>query len=132
MDAIRFRARRWAAPLVVWTLLVWVSRIRNILSNDDLDGFGTAWRLGAAVIFLALGGACGSWLARGRPGGGSLMVLAVWSVGYWLIRGVGILLDSSHNAGFKVVHSLLMLVTFGLVGLAVVGLRRAVVSTGGR
>jgi hypothetical protein len=122
----------WVMPLVLWTVLVWVSRIRNVLGDEDLDGFGTTWRLGAAIIFIALGLACGSWLLRGKPGGVALMVLAVWSVCYWLVRGIGILLDSNHDASFKVVHTVLMLVTFALVGAAVLGLRRATVETGRR
>ena len=42
------------APLVGWTLFLWISRIRNVLGDDDLDGFGVAWRVGAAAVFLVL------------------------------------------------------------------------------
>lgn len=93
--------------LVVWTLLVWSSRIRNVLQDDDLSGFGTAWRLGAAALFLVLAVAAA---VRTRPW---LAVLVAWTVGWWLVRGIGILVDD-HDVGFKVVHTVLMVVSIGL------------------
>lgn len=118
------RTRLWVSPLVVWTLAVWVSRARNVLNNDELDGWATSWRMGAVGVFVVLGLACASWLIRGRPGQLSLVMLSVWSVGFWLIRGFGILLDSDHSAGFKFVHTLLMLATFGVVAVAWIGVPR--------
>ena len=38
----------------------------------------------------------------------------VWTVGWWTIRGVGILLDGNHETGFKVVHTVLMVVSIAL------------------
>ena len=115
------RTRLWVSPLVVWTLAVWISRARNVLNNDELDGWSTGWRMGAVGVFVLLGLACASWLIRGRPGQLSLVMLSVWSVGFWLIRGFGILLDSDYSAGFKFVHTLLMLATLGVVAVAWVG-----------
>lgn len=105
---------------------MWSSRIRNVLANDDLDSFGLAWRLGAAIVFLALALVCAVWLWRGRPGALSLGVLAGWTVAYWLVRGTGILLDGNHAAGFKVIHTVLMAVSLGLVLLAAHGVGKTV------
>ena len=38
-EHVRVVARWWIAPLVGWTLFLWTSRIRNVLGDDDLDGF---------------------------------------------------------------------------------------------
>ncbi|MDG2111531.1 MAG: hypothetical protein P8N02_02835 [Actinomycetota bacterium] len=118
------KARWWIAPLVGWTLFLWSSRIRNVLADDDLDAFGLTWRLGAAVIFLAMGLACALWLWKGRPGAISLGVLAGWTVIYWLVRGTGIMLDSNHDAGFKAIHAALMAMSLGLVLVAAHGVRK--------
>jgi len=124
-EHVRVVARWWIAPLVGWTLFLWISRIRNVLGDDDLDGFGVAWRVGAAAVFLVLGLLTLLWLWRGRPGALSLGVLAAWTVVYWLVRGTGIMLDSSHDAAFKLVHAVLMAVSLGLVVVAATGVRRA-------
>ncbi len=124
-DHVRVTARWWIAPLVGWTLFLWVSRIRNVLADDDLDGFGVGWRVGAAAVFLVLGLLTLLWLCRGRPGAMTLGVLAGWTVVYWLVRGTGILLDSSHDATFKLVHSALMVTSLALVVVAATGVRRA-------
>lgn len=120
---IRQAARWWIAPLVAWTLFLWSSRIRNVVQNDDLDGFGLAWRLGAAAVFLVLGLLAGLWLWRGRPGAWTLGALASWTIVYWAVRGTGIMLDSNHGAGFKLVHAVLMAVSFGVVIAAARGVR---------
>lgn len=124
-ELARTSARWWIAPLVIWTLLLWSSRIRNVLADDDLTAFGTTWRVGAAVVFLVLGLLVASWLWRGRPGALVLGVMAGWTVVYWLIRGTGILLDSNHDAGFKAIHTVLMAVSLALVIVAATGVRRA-------
>lgn len=108
------RARLPVLALVGWTLFVWVTRMNNIVHDDDLSTGGMAWRLGAAAIFVALAVAVAVSLrlapTRMAP---ILGVLVVWTVGWWLVRGVGILLDD-HDAGFKVVHTILMLVSIGV------------------
>ncbi|MEQ8840068.1 MAG: hypothetical protein RIB98_03735 [Acidimicrobiales bacterium] len=100
---------------LVWTVFVWVGRIRNIVSDDDLSGGAMAWRLGAAVLFVMLALAV---FVVGRQGErisvALLGVLVVWTIGWWSIRGVGILLDGNHEIGFKVVHTVLMIVSIGL------------------
>jgi hypothetical protein len=107
---------RLAVPLLLgWTLLVWVSRIRNILDDDGLSGGGRAWRLGAAVVFVVL--AAVVFVARRRRSRRATALLGglvVWTVGWWSIRGVGILLDGNHDAGFKLVHTVLMVGSIAL------------------
>jgi len=51
-------------------------------------------------------------------------LLAIWSVGFWIIRGGGILIDSQWTIGFKIVHTLLMFGTFALVAVSMSGKRR--------
>lgn len=135
--ARRLRARaRFAIALVatfaVWTLFVWGGRIRNVVTADDLTTAGRAWRLGLAAVFvvgavIVLGTL---WAARGdvqvhrRPGGSDRVVvpssllravtaLAVTTAIVWLVRGGGILLGE-YDAGFKVVHTVLAVVSIAL------------------
>ncbi len=123
-EQIRRTARRWLAPLVIWTLFLWLSRLRNVVANDDLDTMGRSLRLGIAGLFLLLGLLAGVWLWRGRPGPVWIGLLAGWTVAYWLVRGTAILLDPGHDASFKVVHALLMVVSIGTVLVAALGVRR--------
>lgn len=114
------RANKWRiVPLLTWTFVVWISRTRNVLTNQDLEFIGVAWRLGAAGIFLALAAAVSGQLISGHQGVQPLKWLATWSIGFWLIRGTGILIDSNWSFQFKAVHSALMIVTFAMVALAI-------------
>ena len=105
------RLRAWPAftVLIGWTLFLWASRTRNVVSNDALSVWGTAWRLGVVVVFVALAVGALRRSARNRV----LPVLIWWTIGYWLIRGGGIVLDANHDASFKVVHSVLMVISIG-------------------
>lgn len=109
-------ARRAAWPLAAWTLFVWVSRVRNVVQADH-DTWGTAWRLIVAALFVSLAAVTAAWIMRGRPGW-ALAALSVWSLGFWLVRGGGILLDPAHDAGFKAIHTVLWAVTVALVVVA--------------
>ncbi|MEC8827862.1 MAG: hypothetical protein VX832_03550 [Actinomycetota bacterium] len=114
------RANKWRiVPLLTWTFVVWISRTRNVLTNQDLVFIGVAWRLGAAGIFLALAAAVSGQLISGHQGVQPLKWLATWSIGFWLIRGTGILIDSNWSFEFKAVHSALMIITFAMVALAI-------------
>jgi len=109
------RIRLPVLALIGWTLVVWVGRIRNIVADDDLSGLGRAWRLGAAGFFVAMGlVVLLAWWRRSSQARVLLGVLAAWTVGWWSVRGIGILLDPNHAAGFKVVHTILMIVSIGL------------------
>jgi hypothetical protein len=100
--------------LVGWTLFVWVTRIRNIIGDDELAGGERAWRLGAAVLFVVF--ALALLVVRSFAADRTTVVLApfvVFSVGYWLVRGTGILI-ADHDVGFKVVHTVLMVISIVL------------------
>ena len=107
---------RLAVPLLLgWTFFVWISRIRNILDDDDLSGAGRAWRLGAAALFVVLAAVVLVARRRRSPRATALLAgLVVWTIGWWAIRGIGILVDGNHDAGFKLVHTILMIVSIAL------------------
>ena len=109
---------RFAVPaLLGWTAFVWLSRIRNVVGNDDLSPSGEALRLVAAATFLALAGlGLWAWMRRGvEPARATLALwlLCGWTIGYWAIRGIGIIIDD-HSLGFTVVHTVLMTISIGL------------------
>lgn len=112
IDRLRKRAP-WL--LIGWSVFLWISRLRNVLNDDDLTSSGRAIRIGVVVIFVVLALVAAFGILRGslRP----LIVLIVWSFGYWLIRGTGILIGD-WSAGFKAVHTVLMVVSMGLAGFA--------------
>lgn len=99
------RLRSWPAlaVLVGWTLVLWLSRLRNVLGNDELNGWGVGWRVGVVVVFVGL--------ALAATTGRLVGALACWTVGFWLARGGGILIDGSYDAGFKLIHTALMVVS---------------------
>ncbi len=135
---------RVALGLSAWTLFVWLNRATNVLDDrvsvgGELEGWSFAWRLGVAILFCsaAVIGAC-LVVASKRAAGGErddslanastrfFMAFAVVGGVWWLIRGVGTLF-ADFSVGFKIVHTVLALVTIGL-GLLVlraarVGLR---------
>ena len=96
------RLRSWPAlaVLVGWTLVLWFSRLRNVLGNDELTGWGVGWRAGVVVVFVGL--------ALAATTGRLVGALVWWTVGFWLVRGGGILIDGSYDAGFKLIHTALM------------------------
>jgi hypothetical protein len=92
--------RRW--PLYAfagWTILVWIGRIG--LGGDPL----------LAGPFVLLAGIA-LW-RRGRW----VYALAVWTAVVWLIR-TPVILGHDHPVAFKVVHSVLAVVSVGLAALA--------------
>ncbi len=105
------RLRVWPAftVLIGWTLFLWASRTRNVVSNDELLAWGTAWRLGVVVVFVAMAVVALRRSVRNRV----LPVLVWWTIGYWLVRGGGIVFNPNHDVSFKVVHSVLMVISIG-------------------
>lgn len=88
--------RRW--PLYVflgWTVFVWAGRIRN----------GGSVALAASFLALA---ALALW--RRRPW---LTVLAAWTIGVWAVR-TPMILANDHDGAFKVVHTVLAVVSVTL------------------
>ena len=97
--------------LTSWTVFLWLSRLRNVLGDDDLTSTGRAWRIGVVVVFVVLAVVAAAGMIRRTMV--PLLVLIVWTVCYWLVRGTGILLGD-WSVGFKVVHTVLMVVSLGL------------------
>lgn len=94
--------RRPGWPLIAfltWTVFVWAGRIGN----------GGSVLLAASFLVLA---AVALW-QRGRW----VTALVAWTVAVWAIRTPQILLDD-RSAGFKVVHTLLAVVSIALAALA--------------
>ncbi|QGG94749.1 hypothetical protein [Actinomarinicola tropica] len=142
--------RTW--PLVALgtlSIAMWIGRIRNVVGDDALSGFGRSFRLGLALSFVLMGvallTACWSgrrnrnwreaahraddgWRAgAGVPEWGRTVatLLVAWTTVVWLVQGIGILVDPHHDAGFKVVHTVLMLGSLVVAGFGAWGLRRS-------
>jgi len=109
----------WAWVLVGWTLFLWISRLRNVLSNAELSSGGRAARVAVVIIFVTFAIAAATVLWKKSHGQGShrttlLNAFVIWTVGYWLVRGIGILIDGGYSVGFKAVHTVLMAVSLTL------------------
>jgi hypothetical protein len=113
------RGHRAAVALVAWTFLVWTTRIANLWRDSDLDT-GERWgRTLLALSFTILAIAVVAALARrlGQATAVAVGALAAWTVAVWVVRGIGIL-AAGHDVGFKVVHTLLAVVSIVLAALA--------------
>ena len=106
---------RWVWVLIAWTLFLWVSRLRNVLNDEELSNSGRSMRIAVVVIFVTL--AAITAVAVRRKKLKPVLVLVLWTVGYWLFRGVGILIDGDYSAGFKTVHTVLMVISLTLSAL---------------
>jgi hypothetical protein len=113
------RRRPFALALVAWTFFVWTTRIGNIWRDADLDTGEQVGRTALAVSFtlLAVGVLAALW--RGAPRARTLTVgaLAAWSTAVWVVRDARILV-ADHEVGFKVVHTVLAVVSIALAALA--------------
>ena len=113
-----WRAHFWPLALVLWTLVVWGSRLRLLFGDPDET---TATRtVGAitALVFVAAALAVGAALLRSAARWNQVLVLfaAAGSI-YWLVRMV-LILGRDHSVGFKVVHAVLATVSIGLAIMA--------------
>ena len=114
------------AGFAVWTFVVWVGRIRNVVDDDELTGGGRTVRLVLAAVFIVGAVVVAALLpaAARRAGEGverlrtAVDVVAAVTIAVWAVRGAGILLDEDHTAGFKAVHTALALASIGLALLA--------------
>ena len=112
-----FKRLSWVWVLIAWTLFLWLSRLRNVLNNDELTSAGRTVRVLVVVIFVALAIAAAAAVRRmvaENVAARVLGVFVVWTVGYWLVRGIGILIDGEYSVGFKAVHTVLMVVSLTL------------------
>ena len=105
--------------LIVWTILVWTTRIGNIWGDDALSD-GEKWgRTGLALSFTALAVAAAWAVWRGVTWRrGAVWALAGWTVAVWVVRSVGIA-TGDHEAAFITVHLVLAAVSTALSVLAV-------------
>ncbi|MDD9368824.1 MAG: hypothetical protein PV358_01785 [Acidimicrobiales bacterium] len=113
------RRRPFALALVGWTFFVWTTRIANIWRDEALDTGEKVGRTGLALSFTLLAIAVVVTLWRRLPQASLVAVgaLAGWSVAVWVVRDVRILF-ADHEMGFKVVHTVLAVVSIVLAALA--------------
>jgi hypothetical protein len=105
--------------LVAWTFLVWTTRIANIWRDAELDT-GERWGrtlLALSFTVLAIAVAVVAVRRLGRATVVAVGVLAAWTVTVWTVRGIGIL-AADYDPAFKVVHTVLAVVSIVLAWLA--------------
>ena len=113
------RRRPFALTLVAWTFFVWTTRIGNIWRDADLDTGEKVGRTALALSFtlLAVGVVVALWRGSARARLVAVGALAAWSTGVWVVRAVSIHV-ADHEVGFKVVHTVLAVVSIVLSALA--------------
>jgi len=110
--------------LVIWTLVVWTTRIGNIWGDDALDT-GERWAgtaLPLSFTVLALGVAL-ALVRRARWLDVAVKALAGWTLGVWVVRSIDIA-TGDHDAAFIVVHLVLGVISVVLAVLSVGELSR--------
>jgi hypothetical protein len=104
--------------LVAWTFLVWTTRIGNIWRDDALDTSGKVGRTALALSFTVLAALVVAALLRRpalvRP---AVVALAGWTTAVWVVRDTTILFGD-HDTAFKVVHTVLAIVSIALAAWA--------------
>jgi hypothetical protein len=118
------RARVVVTLFAAWTLFVWVTRINNVLSADEM---GTAGKVLTVLLSLSLIGLAGAavwsvWTGRAPR---VIAVAAGWTIAVWVVRVPTIITLTGVTVGFKVVHTVLAIVS---VVLAVILWRVTAVS----
>jgi hypothetical protein len=116
----------WTLGLVIWSFLVWTTRINNIVADDDLSGGDMAARLALSISFTVLAVLTVSALRRESEWLRPLVAgFVAWTVLVWIVRGVQIALGD-HDAPFIAVHVVLAVVS---IALAVQAIREQLRST---
>ena len=93
------------------TLLAWTTRTYNLFEDNEVSNGERIWSLLVASIFLLAAMAVikilvGSWRDRNIKNSRLIPAFCIWTVTFWIVRSVGILI-ADHEAGFKIVHVLL-------------------------
>lgn len=118
MDALSHRTRTLALALCGWTLFTWVTRVPLAWSDDELTTGGKILATVPVLVFVVLALVTGALVltrrATARP---AVVGLAVWTVGYWIVRML-LIATNGHAVGFVVVHAVLALVASTLAVLA--------------
>ena len=105
----------WRLVLALWTIGIWGSRLRNIVADDDLEGSERVVALGIAAGFVVLGAALLTTVLARRPWHRPILGALVGAgIVRWTIRGPIILASDEWEVGFKVVHTILWLITVAL------------------
>jgi hypothetical protein len=117
------RAGTWPlVALVVWSLYVWSTRIKNATGDDTLSSGSKTFSVVLSVTFLAFAVAGIVVLVRAwsrplvRVEALVLRAFAAWTVAVWVVRIPMIALDD-RSVAFKVVHAVLGLISIGLAAL---------------
>jgi hypothetical protein len=92
---------RVALTFVAWTVFVWAGRIRN----------GGSVLLAASFLVLAAVVVTSLWKPHWRRY--AVGALALWTIVVWVVRTPMILMHD-RSAGFKVVHTVLAVISIGL------------------
>ena len=104
------------------TLLVWIIRVSNLFEDNEISNGERVWSLLVSTVFLLAAIAVikilvGSWRDRNIKKSRLITAFCIWTVTFWIVRSVGILI-ADHGAGFKIVHACLAIV-FILLALIV-------------
>jgi len=104
------------------TLLVWIIRVYNLFEDNEISNGERVWSLLVSTVFLLAAIAVikilvGSWRDRNIKKSRLITAFCIWTVTFWIVRSVGILI-ADHGAGFKIVHACLAVV-FILLALIV-------------
>ena len=112
--------------LALWTLFVWVGRIRNLAQEPGPILDASRWSFGGSVLFTALGVALLGVVvvdrvrATGAPVRRVVLPLAALTTVVWVVRGIDIAIGH-HTEGFIAVHLVLAVVSIVLAVAAVRG-----------
>ena len=99
-----------------WTGFVWVTRVKNVFGDEDLGLAEQAERLVVPAVMLVLAGYV-AWSLVRRRNLAPLRWLAAATIAVWLWRGSDILFGD-HSGPFKVVHTMLGVISIALALLA--------------
>jgi hypothetical protein len=117
------RPGTWALlALVVWSLYVWSTRIRNATGDDTLSSGSKAFSVALSLTFLAFAVAGVVVLVRAwsrplaRVEALVLRAFAAWTVAVWVVRIPMIVLDD-RSVAFKAVHAVLGVISIVLAAV---------------
>lgn len=123
------------APFVLigWTLVLWAGRLDLAWTITD-DSTAAKWLATipvAVFVLFALVAALTVLRRGGRLPDGTLDraarravgILAAWTIGYWIVR-LPMILTNDHPIPFKLVHTVLAVISWSIAGWVGIGLAR--------
>lgn len=121
--------RSW--PILIfgaWTVLIWLNRGGNIARDGDLDAIEKVGAGAVAFVFVVVGIVMmRSWRLQRPSRTRVVYALAAFTVALWAYRSVAIWVHD-HELPFKVVHTVLAVVSAALAAVAVRYARRSLVA----